>query len=49
MQGWFHLRNNGERLPAFTGKVLRDKRDEWGYGVSPIEHQARLRVFIDAL
>jgi len=24
-RGWFYLRNDGERLPAFTGKVLTEK------------------------
>jgi len=36
-RGWFYLRNDGERLLAYTGKVLRDKLDKWGYGVSPPE------------
>ena len=27
---WFYLRNNGKRLPAYTGKVLGDKLDDWG-------------------
>ena len=35
-RGWFYMRNDGERLPAYTGKVLRDKLDLWGYGVSPL-------------
>ena len=48
-RGWFYLRNDGERLPAYTGKVLRDKLDMWGYRVSPVERQSRLGVFIDAL
>ena len=48
-RGWFYLRNDGERLPAHTGKVLRDKLDMWGYGVSPVERQSRLGVFIDVL
>jgi hypothetical protein len=46
---WFYLRNNGKRLPAYTGKVLRDKLDVWGYGVSPPKRQAKLGVFTDAL
>ena len=48
-RGWFYLRNDGERLPAYTGKVLRDKLDVWGFGVSPVERQAKLGVFTDAL
>ena len=48
-RGWFYMRNDGERLPAYTRKVLRDKLDLWGYGVSPPECQAKLGVFTDAL
>ena len=33
----------------FTGKVLMDKLDMWGYGVSPPERQAKLEVFTEAL
>jgi len=48
-QGWFYLRNYGGLLPAYTGKILRDKLDDWGYGVSPPERQAKLGVYTDAL
>ena len=34
-RGWFYLRNEDERLPAFTDKVLQEKPDSWGWGVSP--------------
>jgi len=34
-QGWFYRRNDDERLPAFTNKVLREKPEKWGWGVSP--------------
>ena len=44
-RGWFYLRNDDERLPAFTDKVLREKLDSWGWGVSPPKQQARLEVF----
>jgi hypothetical protein len=47
-RGWFYLRNDNERLPAFTDKVLREKPDSWGWGVVH-ERQARLEVFIDTL
>ena len=45
---WFYLRNDNERLPAFTDKVLREKPDSWGWGVVH-EHQGKLEIFIDAL
>jgi len=47
-RGWFYLRNDNERLLAFTDKVLREKPDSWGWGVVD-ERQARLEVFIYAL
>ena len=28
-RGWFYLRNYGNRLPAFTNKVLRETRPPW--------------------
>ena len=43
-QGWFYLRNFGNRLPAFTNKVLRERPEKWGSGVSPQSKQAKLEV-----
>ena len=34
-QGWFYLRNDGGRLPAFTNKVLRERPEKWGRGCRP--------------
>jgi hypothetical protein len=34
-RAWFYLRNDNERLPALTDKVLREKLDTWKWGVSP--------------
>jgi len=48
-RGWFYLRNDDERLPAYTGKVLLEKPVAWSYGVWPPERQARLEVYTDAL
>ena len=48
-RGWFYLRNDDGRLPAYTGKVLLEKPDAWSYGVSPPERQARLEVYTDVL
>ena len=28
-RGWFYLRNFGNRLPAFTNKVLRERPQKW--------------------
>ena len=48
-RGWFYLRNFGNRLPAFTNKVLRERPVKWDWGVSPPAHQARLEVLTEAL
>ena len=48
-RGWFYLRNDDGRLPAYTGKVLLEKPDAWSYGVWPPERQARLEVYTDTL
>ena len=48
-QGWFYLRNDGGRLPAFTNKVLRERPEKWNWGVSPPTHQARLEPLTNAL
>jgi len=44
-----HLRNFGNKLPAFTNKVLRERPTKWDWGVSPPAHQARLEVLTKAL
>ena len=31
---WFYLCNDDGRLLAFTGKILMEKSDSWGHGVS---------------
>ena len=36
-------------LLVYTGKVLTEKPAAWGYGVSPPERQAKLKVYTDAL
>ena len=48
-RGWFYLRNFGNKLPAFTNKVLRERPAKWDWGVSPPAHQARLEVLTEAL
>ena len=48
-RGWFYLRNFGNRLPAFTNKVLRERPEKWNWGVSPPPHQARLEVLTNAV
>jgi hypothetical protein len=48
-RGWFYLRNEGAGLPAYSGKVLKDKADSWHHGVSPPSHQMRLDSLLAAL
>ena len=48
-QRWFYLLNDDGRLQAYIGKILTEKLDTWGYGVSPLERQARLKVYTNAL
>ena len=35
-RGWFYLRNFGNKLPAFTNMVLRERPTKWDRGVSPL-------------
>ena len=48
-RGWFYLRNHSNRLPAFTNKVLRERPEKWGWGVSPQSKQAKLEGLTNAL
>ena len=34
-RGWFYLRNFGNKLPAFTNKVLRERPAKWDWGCRP--------------
>nr|CAB3469463.1 unnamed protein product [Digitaria exilis] len=48
-KGWFYLRNDGGRLPPYTGKLLTKKQDYWSFGVSPPEQKDKLAPLIEAL
>jgi hypothetical protein len=48
-RGWFYLRNDGNGLPSYSGKVLKDKADSWHHGVSPPSHQTWLDSLLAAL
>lgn len=43
------MRNDGELLPPYTGKVLMKQHHTWPYRVSPVEKQRQLQVYTDAL
>jgi hypothetical protein len=46
--GWFYLRNNDDRLPRFSGRVLMSREDNWTYDVVE-EDKPKLQLFLDAL
>ena len=48
-RGCFYLRNFGNRLPAFTNKVLWERPEKWNWGASPQSKQAKLEVLTNAL
>ena len=48
-KGWFYLRNDGDRLPAYTGRVLTERPESWTLGVSGPERRAKLVPITDAL
>ena len=48
-KAWFYLCNDDGALPVYTGNILTDKPDSWGYGVLPAECEAKLQVFTNAL
>jgi hypothetical protein len=41
-QGWFYLHNDEPGMPPWTGKVVKEKADSWGHGLSPSSRQVRL-------
>jgi hypothetical protein len=48
-RGWFYLRNAEPGFPPYTGLVLREKPNSWGYGVSTPQHRRRLGSLLAAL
>jgi hypothetical protein len=45
---WFYLRNDDDRLPKFSGRVLMSREDNWTYGVIE-EEKPKLQPLLDAL
>ena len=43
------MHNFGNRLLAFTNKVLRERPEKWDWGVSRPAHQTRLEVLTEVL
>jgi hypothetical protein len=46
--GWFYLRNDDDRLPRFSGRVLMSREDNWMYVVVE-EEKPKLQPLLDAL
>jgi len=45
---WFYLTNDDDLLPAYTGRVITERPENWTYGVIQA-HQLRLDPLLDAL
>ena len=45
---WFYLCNDDSRLPPYTGRILEDYLEKWGYGV-PREDQPKLQPLLEGL
>jgi len=45
---WFYLRNDDGLLPAYTGRLITERPENWTYGVVQV-HQSRLDPLLDAL
>jgi hypothetical protein len=35
-EGWFYLRNDDDRLPPYTGRVMTDRLEKWRWGPLPL-------------
>jgi hypothetical protein len=46
--GWFYQRNDDDRLPKFSGRVLMSRGDNWSYGVVE-DDKPKLQSLLDAL
>jgi len=45
---WFYLRNDDSLLPAYTGRLISERPENWTYGVVQV-NQSRLDRLLDAL
>jgi hypothetical protein len=46
--GWFYLRNDDDRLPRFSSRVLMSCEENWMYGIVE-EDKPKLQSLLDAL
>ena len=45
---WFYLRNDDSLFPTYTGRLIKERPNNWNYDVTKT-HQARLRPLLKAL
>jgi len=45
---WFYLRNDDDLLPAYTGRLITERLENWTYGVVQV-HQSRLDPLLDVM
>ena len=45
---WFYLRNDDGGFPPYTGQIVEDCPEKWGYGV-PKEDQPKLQPLLEEL
>jgi len=45
---WFYLRNDDSGLPPYTGRIVEDCPEKWGYGI-PKEDQPKLQPLLEGL
>jgi len=45
---WFYLRNDDDLLPAYTGRLITERPENWTYDVVQV-HQSRLDPLLDAM
>jgi hypothetical protein len=46
--GWFYLRNDGDQLPRYFGRVLMVREENWTYVVIE-DNKPKLESLLDAL
>ena len=45
---WFYLQNDDDLLPAYTGRLISERPDQWTYGIVQV-HQSWLDPLLNAL
>jgi len=45
---WFYLRNDDDLLPAYTGRLITERPENWTYSVVQV-HQSRLDPLLDVM